>query len=167
MPASSLRVDQTIHLPADGLDDSVVISRISNSSTSRLRGRVALTFGSIALLSVVIAIGAALAGRRTVAAGPFEAVINEGQISWSETVSTGRDGIVAVRAGSPIEIEFSSRDFVYVVEQPDLNLATVVLPKGTSRLQFRARAGLLPIQILSGCGETFIDHPPLMLRAIP
>lgn len=167
MSASSLRVDQTMQPPADGLEDSVVISRILNSSTSRIRGRVAVAFGSIALLSVVIAIGAALTGRRTVVAGPFEAVINEGQISWSGTVSTGRDGIVAIRAGSPIEIEFLSRDFVYVVEQPELNLATVVLPKGTSRLQFRARAGLLPIQILSGCGGTFTDHPPLMLRAIP
>lgn len=123
--------------------------------------------GWVALAAVVAALRDHTAVPETDLPERLYVVIRDGQLQWADASSNASGRLVCVRAQKLVRIQFSSDDYVYVVQQPDLNTSTVVLPGQTASLRLRPDAGSWPIGTLTGCGGNLNQHPPLILKAIP
>lgn len=99
-------------------------------------------------------------------------VIRNGQLSlFANAQQEESDGInlnreVPIFADRSIDMTFTSQDFIYTVEQDELEMSVVVLPNSTARRTVVIPTGEWKIGLVQGCGRLFAGHEkPILLKA--
>lgn len=89
-----------------------------------------------------------------IASGGFAIADSDPLISYSKNGQLE----VSIPADHPVALTFASLDFVYTVQQTDMEMAIVVLPKSSVTRTQSFKPGRWPIDLVQGCGRLFATH---------
>ena len=122
----------------------------------------------IALCFAIAAVAAVLVGTTTAPPrqGPaaLRVTIQDGQFNAAENDS----GRISVAANVSLQLTLESLDYLYVVEERQLNRTVIVHPRTAVPLQLELPPGVWSFEMVQGCGRLFQRHEEtLVLEARP